>query len=168
MLKTQDLEYILQLGALEIENVYTTEIYNHSTSPIKRWVINNYYYYSLLHFQLVGKPVVVTEEKTRKMKLKNVDNKDDFVKYMANIVWSRNSFMDFSESISLTPCRLRCNKYSEMNPETVLTVAKKVGMEQEVIVFLARKLFEYIFEKNPEDSYWSQGPDRMVCMCILS
>jgi hypothetical protein len=67
----------------------------------------------------------------------DVETKDDFVKYMSQIGWVANGFVDFSipEAGEFG--------FVAMDAMKVKTVSEKVGLFDEVIVYLARKVFSH-------------------------
>jgi hypothetical protein len=87
-----------------------------------------------------------------KMKLEDISDKANFVKYMSSQVFFRNWPRPGK-------CFFDCCELEEMNESKVLAKAREVGMEQKVIVFLVDKLFKRIFNNKP---LWTAGVDQMV------
>jgi hypothetical protein len=76
-----------------------------------------------------------------KQLLEDVETKDDFAKYMSQIGWVGNGFVDFSKSVKEDGGF----NFAAFDREKVKTVSEKVGLVDEVIVFLAKKVFSHIF-----------------------
>jgi hypothetical protein len=70
-----------------------------------------------------------------------VENKDDFLKFMSGIGWVGDRFVD-----TLSCCE-SCREvfgFITMDIMKLKRVSEKVGLYDEVIVFLAKKVFNYI------------------------
>jgi hypothetical protein len=76
-----------------------------------------------------------------KQLLEDVETKDEFAKYMSQIGWVGNGFVDFSKALKHGRF-----KFATLDLDKVKTVSEKVGLLDEVIVFLAKKVFNDIFE----------------------
>jgi hypothetical protein len=94
------------------------------------------------------------------VKLENVDSIEGFVQYMSSVSWGGNSFIAYTRTI--TKNTEKKTQYAQMNVEKVMEKAIQVGMRYEVIVYLAHKVFNQIYEKTPPFDR-DVGRDVMVC-----
>jgi hypothetical protein len=77
------------------------------------------------------------------LKLENVETRAGFVEFVSQIGWIGNEFIDFSESLKADNF-----EFASMDVAKVKMVSEKLGMFDEVIVFLAKK----VFNRHPVDT----------------
>jgi hypothetical protein len=103
---------------------------------------------------------MLTVVKECTVKLEDVDSSGDFVRYMSSVEWGSNSFIAYTRPIIKKA--VRKTQYVEMNVERVMEKAFQFGMQYEVIVYLAHRVFNQIYEKTPPFER-DVGRDVMVC-----